>query len=92
MKALQDLLGRAPAARRIAMHIEDLAARWTETLGADTAAERLEQLRTDLADGVEAAREAMSEVDPNAKADTRNAQAALDAVTAAKEAADGLAP
>ena len=90
MKGLLDLLARAPSAQRVALYVEALAGRWRETLPGDLAAERIEQLRADLGDGVEAAGEAMGEVDPGSKSDARNARAALEAVTEAKRSADGL--
>ena len=94
MKALMDLVSRNPTPARVTMHVERLLAGWRDALDRDAYGERLDTLRTELADGIEQMVEAAADVDPASKAEARNAAAAVEAMRTAHRAslAGGMAP
>lgn len=94
MKALLDLLGRTPTPARVESHMDRLLKGWHVGLDPDTYEERLDSLRESLAEGIEQAAEAATDVDPASKAEARDAHAAVEAMRIALRAvrAAELAP
>ena len=94
MKALLDLLGRAPTPARVESHMDRLLKGWHAGLDPDTYEERLATLRESLAEGIEQTAEAAADVDPASKAEARAAHAAVESMRIALRAAQdaGLVP
>ena len=94
MKALLDLISRNPTPARVTTHVERLLAGWREALAPDAYQDRLDALQEGLAEGIEQMAESAADVNPSAKAETRQAAAAVEAMRTAHRAAKAgaLAP
>ena len=94
MKGLSDLFSRGPTTARVTMHVERLLAEWRDAMDPDSYAERLDELREALAEGISLTEEGAADVDPVFKAEARQAAAVVASMRTAYEAvqAGGLVP
>jgi len=60
---VSDLAGRGADARRMRVAVEDALAAWAAEAGHDAVRERLDEMREQLAEGIEAAREQLDELE-----------------------------
>jgi hypothetical protein len=83
---IAELISRGGDPARVAREADSIISGWAGTLPDDEMRERLEDLRDQLASGVEAAREQADDVEQDDKAGAAAAGRALAALTAARDA------
>lgn len=86
LKRLAEMISRGGSALRMERLAAEMISRWTGLLDADAMRERLDAIRDQLAEGVEAAEESAGEIDTDSKAAQAAHQHTLGAIRATHRA------